>query len=208
MHNADRLTSPTAASWWTGAEHGRPFDEGLPCRAAARSHVHSQVSCRLWRPITPRTGSSCKRPRSRAAIHQHHFYTASALAVDVPRGGAGAPPRSRGDSLHGLVHTSPIGSGRAPPGTSVATDPVYVHAAAAVCGGVSCRIKKQLLRVRATAAEPFSPSKGDCSLPYELGFHHLRTQYGLRRRALQRSFPAIIIADRPVFCQPQDLVVA
>ena len=47
----------------------------------------------------------------------------------------------RGDSLHGLVHTSPIGSGRAPPGGSVATPPVYDHGAAAVCHPVSCTKK-------------------------------------------------------------------
>lgn len=69
-----------------------PLKQGLPCDTGGTEPGFSQV--RSCHAPDHAPGSSCgKRPRGdRAAIHQHHFYTASALAVDVPHGGAGAPP--------------------------------------------------------------------------------------------------------------------
>lgn len=81
--------------------------------------------------MVPRGGARCKgSPHAGSPFLQHHFYTASALAVDVPPGGW-LQPGSRGDSLRGLVHTSPLRHRERPGGGTVATPPVYVHPAAA-----------------------------------------------------------------------------
>ncbi len=105
---------------------------GPPLPLATRSRGRRKVQRALCAHLAP--GRRSPLPRATpcgVAILQHRLYTASALAVDGP------PPRwlrggSRGDSLRGLVHTSPIRHRERPGEASVATASVYVHPAAAV----------------------------------------------------------------------------
>lgn len=101
-----------------------------------------------------------------AAILQHDLYTASALAVDVPplrwlRNG------SRGDSLHGLVHTSPLRLRVRPGGATVATTPVYVHPAAAERQRGQLQ-KKTAVEVALNDCQGVTLSNGGCNPRYEL----------------------------------------
>lgn len=58
--------------------------------------------------MVPRGGASCKgSPHAGSPFLQHHLYSPSALGLDVPPC-CGLQQGSRGDSMRGLVHTSPI----------------------------------------------------------------------------------------------------
>ena len=90
-------------------EHGRALVIGpaLPARPGAGTLAGPGARMAWKRPQARTPGKS--RPARGAAFLQHDLYSPSALGLDVP------PPRhlgargSRGDSLHGLVHTSPLG---------------------------------------------------------------------------------------------------
>lgn len=74
--------------------------------------------------------------------YQHYLYTASALAVDGSHG-RWRRPGIRGDSLHGLVHTSPYAAlHRLPTGSvpgTVATPGVMCHTPAAALRGPAAK---------------------------------------------------------------------
>ena len=127
-----RLLLAVSSGCLVGApEHGRALVPGPPFTLAARSRDHRKVHQARCAPLAPTEPDLVSRvTHCWAAILQHDLYSPSALGLDVPplrwlRSG------SRGDSLHGLVHTSPLRHRVRPGGATVATTPVYVHPAAA-----------------------------------------------------------------------------
>lgn len=92
-------------------EHGGALVTGPPLATGGPEPGRSQGSqCRCTR-LRPQAGTAIRAAPCGAAILQHHLFTASALAVNVPPR-RWLRPGSRGDSLHGLVHTSPYAATR------------------------------------------------------------------------------------------------
>lgn len=127
-----RLLPPVSSGCLVRAlEHGRALVTGPPFTLAARSRDHRKVHRARCAPLAPtEPGPVSRVAHCWAAILQHDLYSPSALGLYVPplrwlRSG------SRGDSLRGLVHTSPLRHRVRPGGATVATTPVYVHPAAA-----------------------------------------------------------------------------
>lgn len=112
----------------------------------------------------------CLGPRAAhcwAAILQHDLYSPSALGLDVPPG-CWLHSGSRGDSLHGLVHTSPFRRRVRPGGATVATTPIYVHPAAAERQRGQLQ-KKTAVVVTHNDCQGLALSNGGCNPRYELG---------------------------------------
>lgn len=110
---------------------GGPLSRARPshCRpGAGDGHKVHRARCAPLAPTEP--GPVSRVAHSWAAILQHDLYSPSALGLDVPSL-RWLRSESRGDSLHGLVHTSPLRLRVRPGGATVATTPVYVHPAAA-----------------------------------------------------------------------------
>ena len=96
------------AVWWGLLSMDGPLNQGPPLLCSGPEPGASQGQPgSILSPCARRRGPGCKGPPMRAAILQHRLYTASAIAVDVPPG-RWLRSGSRGDSLRGLVHTSPI----------------------------------------------------------------------------------------------------
>ena len=109
-------TSPSGicvAVWWGLLKHGRALVIGPALVCSGPEPGASQGTPGLMAPPCARWGGAQCQGSPHAGPQSSNIacYTASALAVDVPPGGW-LQPGSRGDSLRGLVHTSPL---RQPP---------------------------------------------------------------------------------------------
>ena len=109
-------------------------------------------------PFAPKaTGPAARAAPPGAAILQHHFYTASALAVDE-RARPGWTGRARGDSLRGLVHTSPEAAPRRRPGPRSGSHAGgYMYSRPALPGGVVRAQSKTPVVIPAQRAYRLSP---------------------------------------------------
>lgn len=68
-------------AWWGLLEHGGPFRSGPPSTGHPEPGAIA-VPWRLCQGSAPPAASGTKSRPDRAAVLQHHFYTASDLAVD------------------------------------------------------------------------------------------------------------------------------
>lgn len=149
-------------------EHGRALVTGPPCAPAARSRDGRKVHRARCAPLAPtEPGPVSRVAHCWAAILQHDLYSPSALGLDAPplrwlRSG------SRGDSLRGLVHTSPLRHRVRPGGATVATTPVYVHPAAAERQRGQLHRKSRCCGSDTTAARVLALSHGGCNPRDEL----------------------------------------
>lgn len=119
-----RLLRSVSSGCLVGApEHGRALVTGPPFTLAARSRDHRKVHRARCAPLAPtEPGPVSRVAPCGAAILQHDLYSPSALGLYVPPG-CWLHSGSRGDSLHGLVHTSPLRHRVRPGGATVATTP-------------------------------------------------------------------------------------
>lgn len=111
-----RGSSATLVGWWGFGSMGGPLQRAHPCTWRPGAGTVTRSAGPTLSTCARRLGPAVKAAPCGAAILQHDFYTPSALGVDVPPGGW-LQPGSRGDSLRGLVHTSPLRQPPRRPGT-------------------------------------------------------------------------------------------
>ena len=100
------MSLPLLVIWWGLGSMGGPLKRARPCWRPGAGTVTRSAEPQMLR-CAPGRGSAVKGRPSGAAFLQHDLYSPSALGLDVPPG-SWLRPGSRGDSLRGLVHTSPI----------------------------------------------------------------------------------------------------
>lgn len=166
----------------------RPFRSGLSLSATRSRDGHKARRIFAIRSAPDRI-LRCRPPRIGAAFLQHRLYTASALAVDVPPDRR-QRPGSRGDSLHGLVHTSPLRN-RERPGRGTVATPRDICTTGSADRSPEQLQKKTAVEVTLNDCQGDTLSNGGCSPRIELIRRSRHRSYVTGTRCNRFSVPPL-----------------